>query len=75
MWRNVALFSLLAASLCKPDKFSGIRNTCLALDDLVGWAKAHHYLLIVDFLFSIRVAQGIKYLAFQLRIYLSKIRF
>jgi len=58
MWRYVALLLLLTPSLCNADKFSEIRETCLALDDLVSWAKAHHYLLIVDFLFGIRVAQG-----------------
>ena len=63
MWRYVALLLLLTPPLCNADKFSEIRETCLALDDLVSWAKAHHYLLIVDFLFGIRVAQGTKYVA------------
>ena len=42
----------------KRDKYSDVRQTLRALDDVLSWAKAHHYLLIVDFLFSIRVAQG-----------------
>ena len=40
------------------DGFKDVRVTISALDDVISWAKAHHYLLIVDFLFSIRVAQG-----------------
>lgn len=40
------------------DLYDEVRRTCTALDDVISWAKAHHYLLIVDFLFSIRVAQG-----------------
>ena len=59
-------FSLLVACIVvggcaaptKADGFKDVRDTLVALDGVISWAKAHHYLLIVDFLFSIRVAQG-----------------
>ena len=58
MWRYLALFLLLPNSSLSSDHFSEIQQLCVALDDVLSWAKAHHYLLIVDFMFSIRVAQG-----------------
>ena len=58
MWRYLALFLLLPNSSLSSDHISEIQQLCVALDDVLSWAKAHHYLLIVDFMFSIRVAQG-----------------
>ncbi|KAL5257501.1 hypothetical protein ACHWQZ_G012446 [Mnemiopsis leidyi] len=59
MWYCLAFLLLLPySSQSFPDNFSDINKICVAVDDVLSWAKAHHYLLIVDFMFSIRVAQG-----------------
>ena len=53
---------LLFSSTCQTKDSGGtalqVEDTITALEDILGWAKSHYYLLITDFLFSIRVAQG-----------------
>ena len=58
MWWILLFIQVVGGAPAGEDGYEEIRQTITALDDVISWAKAHHYLLIVDFLFSIRVVQG-----------------